>query len=102
MIVREGYCEGTGWSEHKPRRSGPPLSATLRSLVLETQGRGFTVTHAGNCVTIYKARGKTITLGVMIFTSDTGTFFQAIRADTRLDACTAIRTIKGVRKALEL
>lgn len=78
------------------------LSPRLRELVEEALRRGFSASSKGNSVTIYKAREKTVTLGVVIYRTGTGAFFSAHRADTELACCNAIRTIKGVRKALEL
>jgi hypothetical protein len=78
------------------------LSPRLRELVDEAVRSGFTAVSKGNSVTLYKAHGKTVTLGVVIYRTDTGAFYSAHRADTRLDVCTAVRTISGVRKVLEL
>lgn len=77
------------------------LSPRLRALVDEAVARGFSANAQGNALTLYKGRGRA-TFGVVIYRTDTGAFYSAHRADTDLSVCAAIRTLRAVRRALDI
>ena len=75
------------------------LTPAVQRLVDDAERRGMKPRfNGGNGLLIGWKRGPR----VQVYLSPEGGFYSAHRADTDLSVCTAIRTIKAVRKALAL
>jgi len=76
------------------------LTPRMHALCDEAQREGFAVKrHGFNSLLIGKQRPG---VAVVVHLAPSGGFYAANRADTDLSVCTAIRTLKVVRKILGL